>query len=71
MMCRYTISVGSDGTLYDCDFNQVLALPLGFDAPQHVRDFDPALLFERRIATRNHCYGCAAGTGSSCGGSIT
>jgi radical SAM/Cys-rich protein len=71
VMCRYTISVGWDGTLYDCDFNQMLALPLGFDAPQHVRDFDPALLFERRIATRNHCYGCTAGTGSSCGGSIT
>ena len=71
VMCRYTISVGWDGTLYDCDFNQMLALPLGFEAPQHVRDFDPALLFERRIATRNHCYGCTAGTGSSCGGSIT
>jgi radical SAM/Cys-rich protein len=71
VMCRYTISVGWDGTLYDCDFNQMLALPLGFDAPQHVRDFDPARLFERRIATRNHCYGCTAGTGSSCGGSIT
>jgi len=71
VMCRYTISVGWDGTLYDCDFNQMLALPVGFDAPQHVRDFDAALLYERRIATRNHCYGCTAGTGSSCAGSIT
>jgi radical SAM/Cys-rich protein len=71
VMCRYTISVGWDGTLYDCDFNQMLALPLGFDAPQHLRDFHPALLFERRIATRNHCYGCTAGSGSSCGGTIT
>jgi radical SAM/Cys-rich protein len=71
VMCRYTISIGWDGTLYDCDFNQMLALPLGFDAPLHVRDFDAALLHERRIATRNHCYGCTAGSGSSCGGSIT
>lgn len=70
VMCRYIISVGWDGTLYDCDFNQMLALPLGFDSPQHVRDFDPALLHERRIVTRNHCYGCTAGLGSSCGGSI-
>jgi radical SAM/Cys-rich protein len=71
VMCRYTISIGWDGTLYDCDFNQMLALPLGFESPQHVRDFDAALLYERRIATRDHCYGCTAGPGSSCGGSIT
>ncbi len=71
VMCRNIISVGWDGTLYDCDFNQMLALPLGFGSPQYVRDFDPALLHERRIVTRNHCYGCTAGLGSSCGGSIT
>jgi radical SAM/Cys-rich protein len=71
VMCRYTISVGWDGTLYDCDFNQMLGLPLGLDSSLHVRDFDAALLYERRIATRNHCYGCTAGAGSSCGGNIT
>jgi radical SAM/Cys-rich protein len=71
VMCRYTISVGWDGALYDCDFNQMLALPLGSGSPQHVRDFDAALLDERCIATRNHCYGCTAGAGSSCGGSIS
>jgi radical SAM/Cys-rich protein len=71
VMCRYTISVGWDGALYDCDFNQMLGLPLGFDSIKHVRDFDTALLDARRITTRNHCYGCTAGTGSSCGGSIT
>jgi radical SAM/Cys-rich protein len=71
VMCRYTISVGWDGVLYDCDFNQMLSLPLGFDSPKHVRDSDAALLDERRITTRNHCYGCTAGTGSSCAGSIT
>jgi radical SAM/Cys-rich protein len=71
VMCRYIISVGWDGALYDCDFNQMLALPLGSGSPKHVRDFDAALLCERRIATRNHCYGCTAGPGSSCSGSIT
>ena len=71
VMCRYTISVSWDGTLYDCDFNQMLNLPVGHGAPAHIRDFDPAQLNHRRITTRNHCYGCAAGAGSSCGGSVT
>ena len=71
VMCRYIISVGWDGTLYDCDYNQMLGLPVGFDSIKHVRDFDAALLDTRRITTRNHCYGCTAGAGSSCGGSIT
>jgi len=70
VMCRYTISIGWDGTLYDCDFNQMLDLPVGFRAPQHIRDFDVASLHTRRIVTCNHCYGCTAGAGSSCGGSI-
>ncbi len=70
VMCRYTISIGWDGTLYDCDFNQMLDLPVGFGAPRHIREFDPALLHARRIVTCNHCYGCTAGGGSSCGGSI-
>jgi radical SAM/Cys-rich protein len=68
VMCRQTISVGWDGTLYDCDFNQMLEMPVGFGAPAHVRDFDPARLAARRIATGPHCYGCTAGAGSSCGG---
>jgi radical SAM/Cys-rich protein len=71
VMCRYTISVGWDGTLYDCDFNQMLDLPVGHSAPAHIRDFDSAQLNHRQITTRNHCYGCTAGTGSSCGGSVT
>lgn len=70
VMCRYTLSVGWDGTLYDCDFNQMLDLPLGHGAPQHIREFDPGQLQTRRIVTGNHCYGCAAGAGSSCGGSL-
>jgi radical SAM/Cys-rich protein len=71
LMCRYTLSVGWDGALYDCDFNQMLELGTGFGAPAHIRDFDPGKLHERRIVTNNHCYGCTAGSGSSCGGSIT
>lgn len=71
VMCRYTISVGWDGTLYDCDFNQMLDLPVNHGAPRHLRDFDPAQLRTRRIVTGNHCYGCTAGAGSSCGGAVT
>ena len=67
VMCRYTLSVGWDGTLYDCDFNQMLDLPVAYGAPAHIRDFDPALL-RRRITVGQHCYGCTAGSGSSCGG---
>jgi radical SAM/Cys-rich protein len=70
VMCRYTISVGWDGTLYDCDYNQMLDLPTGFSTPGHIRDFDAAALGRRRIIISNHCYGCTAGAGSSCGGTI-
>lgn len=71
VMCRSTLSVGWDGRLYDCDFNQMLELPVDHGAPSHIRDFDPAQLHHRRIVTRNHCFGCTAGSGSSCGGSVT
>jgi len=70
VMCRSTVSVGWDGTLYDCDFNQMLDLPVA-SAPDHVRDFDLARLAGRRIVTRKHCYGCTAGAGSSCAGATT
>jgi radical SAM/Cys-rich protein len=70
VMCRYTISVGWDGTLYDCDFNQMLDLPVS-SASRHIKDFDPGCLQTRRIVTGNHCYGCTAGTGSSCGGALS
>ena len=69
LMCRTTLSVGWDGRLYDCDFNQMLELEIG-DGPRHIRDFNCAALRGRRIVTRQHCYGCTAGAGSSCGGSI-
>lgn len=71
VMCRSTLSVSWDGTLYDCDFNQMLDLPLAHGAPTHIRDFNPAQLTHRQIVTRNHCYGCTAGAGSSCGGAVS
>lgn len=70
VMCHSMISVGWDGRLYDCDFNQMLDLELGFGAPRHIRDFDAGLLAGRRIVSSQHCYGCTAGSGSSCGGRI-
>ena len=68
VMCRDTLSIGWDGQLYDCDFNQMLDDTVGFGAPAHLRDFSPELLETRRIVTGLHCYGCTAGAGSSCGG---
>ncbi|MBL8176528.1 MAG: arsenosugar biosynthesis radical SAM protein ArsS [Bryobacterales bacterium] len=67
LMCRTMVSVGWDGTLYDCDFNQMLEMPVGFGAPAHIGAFD-AVLGRRRIVTAGHCYACTAGQGSSCGG---
>lgn len=68
VMCRNTLSVRWDGALYDCDFNQMLDLPIRHDA-QHIRDWTPETL-NREIALHNHCYGCTAGAGSSCSGAI-
>ena len=68
VMCRFTISVGWDGQLYDCDFNQMLELNMDHGAPPHIKDFDIEKIRNRRIVTGQHCYGCTAGAGSSCGG---
>ena len=68
VMCRYTLSIGWDGTLYDCDFNQMLDLPVSPAAPRRVEAFSEELLNQREIVTGQHCYGCTAGAGSSCGG---
>jgi radical SAM/Cys-rich protein len=70
LMCLNTLSVRWDGTLYDCDFNQMIDLPLNAPAPRHISGFDPEKLAVRRIATGMHCYGCTAGAGSSCQGSL-
>ena len=69
-MCRTTLSVGWDGRLYDCDFNQMLDLELAPRLPRHIRDFDQELLSGRPIVTGQHCYGCTAGNGSGCQGAI-
>lgn len=71
VMCRSMISVSWDGILYDCDFNQMLELQIDGMLPHHIRDFDQRALQGRRIVTGNHCYGCTAGAGSSCGGAVT
>lgn len=69
VMCRDMISVNDDGTLYDCDFN--LAIKLGMvDEPKTVDQALEMGLGKRKIATANHCYGCTAGSGSSCGGAL-
>ena len=68
VMCKFTLSVGWDGYLYDCDFNQMLELMVNHGAPTHIKDFNEATLVGRRIVTGQHCYGCTAGAGSSCGG---
>ena len=71
VMCRTTLSVSWDGGLYDCDFNQMLEVPVNHGLPNHIRDFDPQKLTARPIQTGNHCYGCTAGAGSSCTGTTT
>lgn len=65
LMCRRIISVGWDGKLYDCDFNQMLGLPLDRDCPGTIRDFDRSMVSGRSIAVDDHCYGCTAGQGST------
>ncbi|MCB9643189.1 MAG: arsenosugar biosynthesis radical SAM protein ArsS [Myxococcales bacterium] len=72
VMCRNTISIGWDGQLYDCDFNQMLALPCEVPdgSAMDIRNFDPQSLQQRRIVTHRHCFGCTAGAGSSCGGAL-
>lgn len=65
IMCRHLISVGWDGSLSDCDFNQVLRLPVNSGAPKHIIDFDHAVLSRREIHVDDHCFGCTAGQGSS------
>jgi radical SAM/Cys-rich protein len=69
VMCRNLLSVGWDGSLYDCDFNQVLGLTVGPNAPVHIREFNYDALACRNIRVGDHCYGCTAGHGSTCTGS--
>ena len=68
-MCRKLVSVGSRGQLYDCDFNQMLKIPLN-NKLQDIWKINSLSDIETDIAVGNHCFGCTAGAGSSCGGSL-
>ncbi|HRK05182.1 MAG TPA: arsenosugar biosynthesis radical SAM protein ArsS [Chlorobiota bacterium] len=69
VMCRSLVSVGWDGVLYDCDFNQMLELPVR-SSSRTIAQFSHEQLLKRTIVVGNHCYGCTAGSGSSCGGQL-
>ncbi len=70
LMCRDLVSIGWDGRLYDCDFNQMLEIPLG-RAPRTIFDIDDLSVIDGAlIATGSHCFGCTAGAGSSCSGAL-
>ncbi len=67
VMCRNTLSIGWDGQIYDCDFNQMLDMKVNGKS-KHIKDFEKTALLERTIVINQHCFGCTAGSGSSCGG---
>ena len=72
VMCRNMISIGWDGHLYDCDFNQMLDLKFEKEVPNHISEFDwQWKTLNREIIINQHCFGCAAGAGPSCGGTTT
>lgn len=71
LMCRNTISVSWDGYLFDCDFNQMLDLKVSNKSSNHISSIDFDLLQSREIVLNQHCFGCTAGAGSSCGGAIS
>jgi radical SAM/Cys-rich protein len=70
VMCRNTLSVGWDGRLYDCDFNQMLGLTIDCPSSYHISEFDFERLKNRKIVIGNHCFSCTAGAGSSCQGAL-
>jgi radical SAM/Cys-rich protein len=71
VMCRNTISIGWEGTIYDCDFNQMLQMTVASPTSKHISNVDWDELRTRNIRIDQHCYGCTAGAGSSCGGATT
>lgn len=74
LMCRTMLSVDWQGNLSDCDFNQMLGLGLAPEQPRNIldlREHDLSSLFGRRMVTGRHCFGCTAGAGSSCQGSLS
>lgn len=71
VMCRNTLSVGWQGDVFDCDFNQMLELPWGGSSTRYLWDLTLPTVQDSPIRTGNHCFGCTAGSGSSCGGALT
>ncbi len=69
VMCRNTLSIGWDGYIYDCDFNQMLELKVDCSS-KHISNFNGDALIRRDIVVNQHCFGCTAGAGSSCGGAV-
>lgn len=70
LMCLHTLSVDWQGYAYDCDFNQMLSMPIGNAMPRHISHIALDRLIDTPIVTAAHCYGCTAGQGSSCGGAL-
>jgi radical SAM/Cys-rich protein len=71
LMCRDTVNVGWEGELFDCDFNQMLNIKMGPPSQRFLWDVDPDALIGEAIGTGRHCFGCTAGAGSSCGGTLS
>ena len=71
LMCRNTLSVDWLGNLFDCDFNQMLEMPVTSNVGRTIQDFTPETFLGREIMTAAHCFGCTAGSGSSCGGAVS
>jgi len=70
LMCLSQINIGWDGALYDCDFNQALGIKTEPDFPRKIEDLDASMIPARKVVTGDHCFGCTAGAGSSCGGAL-
>ena len=70
LMCRTYLSVGWDGALYDCDFNQMLGISVDHEAPNSLTSLLASGHLSRRVRTARHCFGCTAGAGSSCAGAL-
>jgi radical SAM/Cys-rich protein len=70
LMCRHQVTIAWDGSLHDCDFNYALGYPMHPNASSSLNDVDVAAVINRCIVTGNHCFGCTAGCGSSCGGAL-
>ncbi|HEY5778696.1 MAG TPA: DUF3641 domain-containing protein, partial [Terrimicrobiaceae bacterium] len=70
LMCRNTLSIGWRGEVYDCDFNQQLGMQWKDNSPLFLWDIDPDRLEDRPVLLGNHCFGCTAGSGSSCSGAL-